>query len=299
MAKSDGTVVQTTHYYPYGMSFAEGTFADKQPYKYNGKELDTENGLNLYDYGARQMEASLGRFISMDRFSEKYYSLSPYQYAANNPINNLDINGDSIWYTLQDNVVTMHVTAKVINNSNDNINMRAAARDIVKDIKYTYEGEFEWSDGKTYSLEIDMDLSVAESMDDVKESDHLFVFADSNGEGARGVTSMFGGKVMTLASSDYANWLSTKVTYNKTFTATHEFGHAAGLEHVNNPFNIMRSKGLFHLSNSTQRANMLQQQQNINRGPNSFKHGNRKIPYPFVHFGSEVVDTYQLGLNWR
>ena len=58
-------------------------------------------------------------------------------------------------------------------------------------------------DGNTYSLEIDMDLSVAKSMDDVNESDHLFVFADSNGEGARGVTSMFGGKVMTLASSDY------------------------------------------------------------------------------------------------
>lgn len=47
VAKSDGTVIQTNHYYPYGMSFAEGIFADKQPYKYNGKELDTENGLNL------------------------------------------------------------------------------------------------------------------------------------------------------------------------------------------------------------------------------------------------------------
>jgi len=299
VAKSDGTVVQTTHYYPYGMSFAEGTFADKQPYKYNGKELDTENGLNLYDYGARQLQAALGRFTTIDRFSEKYYSLSPYQYCANNPINNLDINGDSIWYTLKDNIVTMHVTAKVINSSSDNINMRAAARDIAKDIKYTYEGEFEWSDGNTYSLEIDMDLSVAKSMDDVNESDHLFVFADSNGEGARGVTSMFGGKVMTLASSDYVNWLSPKVTYNKTFTATHEFGHAIGLEHVNNPFNIMRSKGLFHLSNSTQRVNMLQQQKNINRGPNSFKSGNRKIPYPFVHFSGTVVDTYKLGLNWR
>lgn len=29
---------------------------DKQPYKYNGKELDRVAGLNLYDYEARQYE---------------------------------------------------------------------------------------------------------------------------------------------------------------------------------------------------------------------------------------------------
>lgn len=55
VAKSDGAVIQTNHYNPYGMSFAEGTFADKQPYKYNDKELDMANGLNLYDYDARQI----------------------------------------------------------------------------------------------------------------------------------------------------------------------------------------------------------------------------------------------------
>lgn len=61
--------------------------------------------------------------------------LSPYQYGANNPVNNIDINGDSIWYTLNDNIVTMHVAAKIFNNSSDNINMKRAAKDIVSDIK--------------------------------------------------------------------------------------------------------------------------------------------------------------------
>ena len=96
VVKSDGTVIQTNHYYPYGMSFAEGTFADKQPYKYNGKELDTENGLNLYDYDARQMDIVSGRFTSVDPMAEKYYTISPYVYCANNPIRNIDLKGDSI-----------------------------------------------------------------------------------------------------------------------------------------------------------------------------------------------------------
>ena len=75
------------------------------------------------------------------------------------------------------------------------------------------------------------DLKVATSMKDVENSDHLFVLADSDSKGARGATSMLGGKVMTLASSDFANnnWLSNNLSYNKTFTATHEFGHAIGI----------------------------------------------------------------------
>jgi hypothetical protein len=32
------------------------------------------------------------RFMSVDRFSDKYYDLSPYQYAANNPLRYIDYN---------------------------------------------------------------------------------------------------------------------------------------------------------------------------------------------------------------
>ncbi|MBR6252114.1 MAG: RHS repeat-associated core domain-containing protein, partial [Bacteroidales bacterium] len=59
---SGSTVEQFTHYYPYGLPFAEGKNATLQPYKYNGKELDTEDGLNLYDYGARHYDAALCRW---------------------------------------------------------------------------------------------------------------------------------------------------------------------------------------------------------------------------------------------
>jgi len=52
--------------------------------------------LDRYYFGARFYDASLGRFASIDRFSEKYFLLSPYQYGANSPVNFIDINGDSL-----------------------------------------------------------------------------------------------------------------------------------------------------------------------------------------------------------
>jgi RHS repeat-associated protein len=94
VVKEDGTVQETNHYYPFGGVFA--STGNVQPYKYNGKELDTKKGLNWYDYGARHYDATLGRFMTQDRFAEKYSALSPYQYGANNPVCNVDVNGDSL-----------------------------------------------------------------------------------------------------------------------------------------------------------------------------------------------------------
>ena len=91
---SSGTVQETNHYYPFGGLFSTST--NVQPYKYNGKELDTKKGLNLYDYGARHYDAALGRWHVVDPLAEKYGALSPYGYCANNPIRLIDIGGCKI-----------------------------------------------------------------------------------------------------------------------------------------------------------------------------------------------------------
>ena len=87
-----GQKEEVNHYYPFGGTFAS---AEKsiQPYKYNGKELDTKNGLNWYDYGARQYDVAIGRWNAVDPSSEKCYNWSPYVYCKNNPVLGVDIDG--------------------------------------------------------------------------------------------------------------------------------------------------------------------------------------------------------------
>ena len=103
VADASGSAIQVTHYYPFGMSFTEGYEKEgvkpaKQPYRYNGKELDEENSLNWYDYEARQLTMDVPRFATVDPLAEKYYSISPYAYVMNNPLKYIDPNGEDVVY---------------------------------------------------------------------------------------------------------------------------------------------------------------------------------------------------------
>ena len=93
---ASGTIEQVNHYFPYGYLYGESTNSGVQPYKYNGKEFDMMHGLHWYDYGARHYDPCIMRFTTMDPMCEKYYHLSPYAYCGNNPINAVDMKGDSL-----------------------------------------------------------------------------------------------------------------------------------------------------------------------------------------------------------
>ena len=99
VVNASGSVHQVTNYYPFGAPYADPNAvmgSTVQPFKYNGKELDTMHGLNTYDYGARQYYSIVGRWDRIDPLCEKYYSVSPYVYCMNNPINAFDPDGKRV-----------------------------------------------------------------------------------------------------------------------------------------------------------------------------------------------------------
>ncbi len=51
------------------------------------------HGLNTYDYGARQYYSVVPAWDRIDPLCEKYYSISPYAYCGNNPVNLTDPDG--------------------------------------------------------------------------------------------------------------------------------------------------------------------------------------------------------------
>ncbi len=88
--------IELNSYYPYGGLMAATTTEGTQPYKYGTKELDRENGLDLYDSKARMYDPTIGRTPTQDPMAEKYYSMSPYLWCAANPITFTDPTGKEI-----------------------------------------------------------------------------------------------------------------------------------------------------------------------------------------------------------
>ncbi|PWG77894.1 RHS repeat domain-containing protein, partial [Pararcticibacter amylolyticus] len=64
VVKQDGSIIQLSDYYAFGMEMNHNgmTPSPDNKYKYNGKELQTELGMNQYDYGARFYDPVIGRW---------------------------------------------------------------------------------------------------------------------------------------------------------------------------------------------------------------------------------------------
>ena len=56
----------------------------EHPYKYNGKEHNQELGLDWYDYGWRNYNPEIGRWMNVDPLAE--ITMQPYSAFNNNPI---------------------------------------------------------------------------------------------------------------------------------------------------------------------------------------------------------------------
>ena len=96
MAQNLGPDVAPSYYNALGLQYTENFGRGEQPYLYNGKEFIEAHGLNEYDSEARWYYPTIMRTTTMDPMAEKYYHISPYAWCGNNPINVIDVHGDSL-----------------------------------------------------------------------------------------------------------------------------------------------------------------------------------------------------------
>jgi RHS repeat-associated protein len=88
-------------YYPFGMEMPGRQYNYNYAYSFNDKRDDKDANYGWQDYGMREYDRRLGRFFSVDPLIKRFPMLSPFQYASNNPIFNIDLDGleGASWWT--------------------------------------------------------------------------------------------------------------------------------------------------------------------------------------------------------
>lgn len=164
-------IMEENHYYPFGLkhdnynsdeqvyyeknsnvllgSIAPGTILNlipKYKYKLTGKEWQDELGLNAYDFGARNYDPALGRWMNVDPLAERYSSFSPYNYVSNNPVIYIDPDGMRIINAYENGMNSAERNMNSALSARDNIDKRKnkkewkEANNKYRDLKNDYEG---------------------------------------------------------------------------------------------------------------------------------------------------------------
>lgn len=126
-------------------------------FKFGGKEYQDETigGKNLdwYDFGARNFDAALGRWMNIDPMAEAYVNISTYSYAMNNPTFFIDPDGmrvdvsDILEKDDEGNYVNQEVAEAFLAFAQSDVGkeflaMFAEAGQIIAGHEYTENGEF-------------------------------------------------------------------------------------------------------------------------------------------------------------
>jgi RHS repeat-associated protein len=93
-----GTLVEETHYYPFGLTMAgisskaAGTLQNKEK-TFQGQQIDDDLGLNWIQFKWRNHDPQLGRFVEIDPLSEEYEYNSTYAFSENRVTSSVEIEG--------------------------------------------------------------------------------------------------------------------------------------------------------------------------------------------------------------
>jgi len=128
-------------------------------------------------------------------------------------------------------LLTINFTGKFLNLSGKDVDMEKA----LSRIKNRMESVFKGENVKGVDMNLNFNFSVAESIKEVNEGDHLLILANGIKWNIPGIASDIGGTVATLDAEYFRGFYDSSIGGEGVRTATHELGHLLGLDHVSSP----------------------------------------------------------------
>lgn len=127
-------------------------------YSFSAKERDTETGLSYF--GSRYYSSDLSVWLSVDPMSDKYPSLSPFTYCADNPVKLVDPEGDTIRYETEKD--RTFIQSLLNQNSNNYSRQFVEIYDVLDNSEHIYTFSRTKNDGKNegYFENVDKNSSI-------------------------------------------------------------------------------------------------------------------------------------------
>ena len=206
-------------------------------YTFSAKEKDSETGLSYF--GSRYYSSDLSIWLSVDPMSDKYASLSPYVYCADNPVRLVDPDGEHFEVVVEENTITIKATYYTQKDNKQLLQKGLDYWNNEQSGKYSYvtgTGENQ----KTYTIRFDLRIAEQEfETDDAARSAAELSPSKSNNYVELSVPGY-----NNKGATTYGNIIQLHPEKSSEQTLHHEIGHTLGM--YDTPLfnsNLMYSKG--------------------------------------------------------
>jgi len=238
----ENEIVEENNYYPFGLqhkgydNVINGTH---HPYGFGGKEENDELGLEWLDFGARNYDPALGRWMNLDPLAEDMRRHSPYNYAFNNPLRFIDPDGMAPEDIILDKNLTKEQRADIMSNlqklTDDTLSFNSETNKV--EISSTNDsGDKSSGTGLIRALvNHDKDVTITADSNQVGSSEEGVNKTNaSNGEGSDSVVTLGGlHKVLVEKNGKVSAEMLTK-----DIALGHELSHSLGtMDGVSKPLN--------------------------------------------------------------
>ena len=226
---ANGNATQFVCYKPYGEALVyEHNTSYEQPWKFNGKELDSETG--LYYYGARYYEPVLAMWFGVDALAEKYPNMCGYVYCAGNPVKFVDPDGkDGKVIIAEDGSIIVQSTIVYSKSDLDNYNKKTPENytlsNFQNDVDKYYNSQSFDVIINDCEYSIRFDITVEEINDDAIDETKLPVGYSKMSFGEGDVAGRSSGNSIRIIMPQLSS-----VSEETGATLSHEIGHTLGLK---------------------------------------------------------------------